>query len=147
MRSLFPLPPPLLCFFVGVVMYLLPSMGQYPTFPYLISGFILLSACIGMLSLWQFHQHKTTIDPQRLDKSTHLVTSGIFRVSRNPMYLSLLLLLMAWALYLGHFLAWSGVVAFILLMNRFQIAREEIYLERKFGEAYRQYQAKVRRWL
>ena len=79
--------------------------------------------------------------------TTQLVSTGIFRFSRNPMYLSLLLMLIAWALWLGNSLAWLGVIVFILVMNRFQIAREEAYLESKFGDEYRRYKQKVRRWL
>ena len=63
------------------------------------------------------------------------------------MYLSLLLILIAWALWLGNSLAWLGVIVFILVMNRVQIAREEAYLEGKFGDEYRRYKQKVRRWL
>ena len=63
------------------------------------------------------------------------------------MYLSLLLMLIAWTVWLGNSLAWLGVIVFILVMNRFQIAREEAYLESKFGDEYRHYKQKVRRWL
>ena len=56
-------------------------------------------------------------------------------------------MLIAWALWLGNSLAWLGVIVFILVMNRFQIAREEAYLESKFGDEYRLYKQKVRRWL
>ena len=65
----------------------------------------------------------------------------------TAMYLSLLLMLIAWALWLGNSLAWLGVIVFILVMNGFQIAREEAYLESKFGDEYRRYKQKVRRWL
>lgn len=147
MRTLFPLPPPVICFSIAVVMYFLPRVGQYPRFIFIIDFLILLSFLIAALSVWQCHRHKTSIDPQQLNKTTTLVTSGIFRITRNPMYLSLLLILMAWALWLGNGLAWIGVIAFVFLMNRFQILREEVYLEKKFGEVYRQYKSRVRRWI
>lgn len=147
MHRLFPLPPPVLCFAICVVMYFLPQIGQHPRFIFVIDFFIILSFLIAGLSVWQFHRHQASIDPQQLTKTTTLVTSGIFRITRNPMYLSLLFLVMAWALWLGNGLAWIGVPAFVLLMNRFQISREEIYLEKKFGEVYRQYKLEVRRWI
>lgn len=147
MRTLFLLPPPILCFFIGVVMYVLPKIGQYSRFFYAIWFLISLSILIAVVSVWQFYRYDASIDPQQLDKTTQLVTSGIFQITRNPMYLSLLLILMAWALWLGHLLAWSGIIAFVLLMNRFQISREEIYLEKKFGDEYRRYKLKVRRWI
>ncbi|WP_308443650.1 MULTISPECIES: methyltransferase family protein [Rodentibacter] len=143
---LFPLPP-ILCVFIGTAMYFLPLIGQYPRNPYLISIFILLSGAIAIASVWQFYRYKANIDPQQLDKTTTLVTSGIFRISRNPMYLSLLLMLSGWALWLGNLLSWAGVATFVFLMNRFQISQEEAYLERQFGEDYRRYKSKVRRWI
>lgn len=146
MRFLFP-PPPILCFFIGVVMYALPPIGKYSKFFYAIWFCILLSILVAVMSLWQFYRANISIDPQRLDKTTRLVTSGIFQITRNPMYLSLLLILVAWALWLGHLLAWSGIIAFVWLMNRFQISREECYLEEKFGDEYRRYKSKVRRWI
>ncbi|OOF65917.1 isoprenylcysteine carboxylmethyltransferase family protein [Rodentibacter sp. Ppn85] len=147
MRFLFPLPPPILCFTIGVLMYALPKIGQYSRFFYAIWFFILLSILVAVAGLWQFYRNDTSIDPKQLDKTTRLVTSGIFQITRNPIYLSLLLILVSWALWLGHLLAWSGVITFILLMNRFQISREEIYLEKKFGDTYRRYKSKVRRWI
>lgn len=145
--SFFPLPPPILCFLIGLLMYSLPAVGRYERYPYIISILVLSSIIIAVTSLWQFHLAKTNLDPQQLEKTTKLVTSGIFSFTRNPMYLSLLLILIAWALWLGHWLAWSGVCSFVYLMNCFQIAREEDYLEMKFGEDYRQYKSKVRRWI
>ena len=95
----------------------------------------------------QLFIRKTTINPHDFKHTTQLVSTGIFQFSRNPMYLSLLLMLIAWALWLGNSLAWLGVIVFILVMNHCQIAREEAYLESKFGDEYRHYKQKVRRWL
>ena len=95
----------------------------------------------------QFFICKTTINPRDFKGTTKLVSTGIFRFSRNPMYLSLLLMLIAWVLWLGNSLAWLGVIIFILSINHFQIAREEAYLESKFGDEYRHYKQKVRRWI
>ncbi|OOF41095.1 isoprenylcysteine carboxyl methyltransferase [Rodentibacter mrazii] len=147
MHSLFPLPPPILCFSIGVVMYALPQIGQYSRFLYAIWFFVLLSVFVAVVSVWPFYRNNLSIDPQRLDKTTRLITSGIFQITRNPMYLSLLLILVAWALWLSHLLAWSGIIVFMWLMNRFQISREEAYLEKKFGDEYRRYKTKVRRWI
>ncbi|WP_256856253.1 methyltransferase family protein [Rodentibacter genomosp. 2] len=137
MHSLFPLPPPILCFSIGVVMYALPQIGQYSRFLSAIWLFVLLSVFVAVASVWQFYRNNLSIDPQRLDKTTRLITSGIFQITRNPMYLSLLLILVAWALWLSHLLAWIGIIVFMWLMNRFQISREEAYLEKKFGDEYR----------
>ncbi|WP_425271861.1 methyltransferase family protein [Rodentibacter myodis] len=128
-------------------MYFLPLMVSYPRYPFLILACVLCEGFLAITSSWQFYRHKTTIDPQQLNKTTVLVTSGIFRVTRNPMYLSLLIGLIAWALWLGNLAAWIGVVTFIFLINRVQIAQEERYLEEKFGEDYRRYKINVRRWI
>lgn len=70
-----------------------------------------------------------------------------FRVSRNPMYLSLLLLLVAYAVRLDSPVPWLGPIAFVGYVNRFQIGPEERALQAKFGEACLRYRARTRRWL
>ena len=81
------------------------------------------------------------------DRSAALVAGGIYRSSRNPMYLGFLLLLAAWACWLANPLALAGLPAFVLYLNRFQIAPEERALRARFGDAYDGYARAVRRWL
>lgn len=147
MRSIFPLPPPFIAFILVVLMWVCPIWGEYNVNLYVIGVIILLSAAIALSALYQCHHQKTTIDPQKLDNTTYLLTHGIFRFSRNPMYLSLLLCLIAFALWRGNLLCWVGVIGFVIIMNRGQIRREEQFLLAKFGETYRQYQKQVRRWI
>lgn len=147
MRSIFPLPPPLLVLLIMLLMWIFPVVGKYETHFYLITAIVLLSGMIGLMALWQCYRHHTTIDPQHFDKTTALLTSGIFRFTRNPMYLSLLLCLIAFALWCGNMLCWAGVIGFVVVMNRDQIRREEQFLLTKFGETYREYQKQVRRWI
>jgi protein-S-isoprenylcysteine O-methyltransferase Ste14 len=97
----------------------------------------------GVLS---FRRMKTTISPLRPGAATALVTSGIYRYTRNPMYLGMLLLLIGWGVYLSSPAAFVGVVVFWLYIGRFQIRPEERALETLFGNAYSDYVAKVRRW-
>ena len=94
-----------------------------------------------------FRLAKTTVNPMRPEKATSLVTSGVYRYTRNPMYVGMLFLLMAWALYLDSPWALLGPLAFVLYMNRFQIGPEEKALEALFGEDFISYRQKVRRWL
>jgi protein-S-isoprenylcysteine O-methyltransferase Ste14 len=94
-----------------------------------------------------FGQAKTTISPINIEEASALVTTGIYRTTRNPMYLGLLMLLLAFAAYLAAPLALLGPLAFALFITRFQIIPEERVLSAKFGDAYRAYQAQVRRWL
>ena len=140
------IPPPLLCLFIAIAMYFFIKIASYSvhfSVIVLLFPFIL----IALSSVMQFFICKTSINPRDFKGTTKLVSTGIFRFSRNPMYLSLLLMLIAWALWLGNSLAWLGVIVFILVMNHCQIAREEAYLESKFGDEYRRYKQKVRRWL
>jgi protein-S-isoprenylcysteine O-methyltransferase Ste14 len=75
------------------------------------------------------------------------VTSGIYRVTRNPMYLGMAMILVAWAVFLAAPWPFAGPVFWVLYMNRFQINPEEKILAAMFGEEYSRYAASVRRWL
>lgn len=94
-----------------------------------------------------FRAARTTINPVDLEGASTLVTSGIYRLSRNPMYLGLTSLLLAWSLWLAAPATLLGPVAFILFTSRFQIIPEERVMQAKFGQAYTDYRKRVRRWL
>ena len=99
------------------------------------------------IALVQFLRSRTTTNPLKPDSASALVSGGIYRFTRNPMYLGLATLLLAWAIYLGNLAALAGLPLFILYMNRFQIAPEERALEARFGAEYIAYRARVRRWV
>jgi protein-S-isoprenylcysteine O-methyltransferase Ste14 len=94
-----------------------------------------------------FRQAHTTVDPRTPEASTSLVRSGVYRYSRNPMYVGFALWLLAWAVYLDSGWSLLGVAAFVIYMNRFQIAPEERALREQFGDEFRQYEQQVGRWL
>ena len=98
----------------------------------------------GMVS---FALARTTINPMKPETTTSLVRSGVYGISRNPMYVGLLFVLAGWAVYLASAWALLGLVAFVPCMNRFQIAPEERALSALFGAEYTAYASKVRRWL
>jgi protein-S-isoprenylcysteine O-methyltransferase Ste14 len=100
-----------------------------------------------MAGVVAFRAHRTTVDPLRPDGATSVVSSGIYRVSRNPMYLGFALMLAAWAVQLGATVALVGLPLFVLYMNRFQILPEERLLTKKFGDQYLAYMRTVRRWI
>lgn len=102
---------------------------------------------VSIAGIVSFRLAKTTVNPMKLDKTTALVRSGVYRQTRNPMYLGSVLLLVAWAAYLSSAWALLGPVAFVLYLNRFQIAPEERALAAKFGAPYADYRSRVRRWL
>ena len=107
----------------------------------------LIGVAFDIAGIVSFHRAKTTVNPLRPEKATSLVSSGVYRLTRNPMYVGMLLLLMAWAIYLNSPWALLGPLAFVLYMNRFQIGPEEQALEALFGDDFLDYKRRVRRWL
>lgn len=97
-----------------------------------------------MLSFWRA---RTTANPMKPSSASFLVRSGIYRFTRNAMYLGMLLLLVGWALYLANVLALLFLPAFILYMNHFQIKPEERALTARFGQEYLEYASRVNRWI
>lgn len=107
----------------------------------------LVGAAIGVAGKLGFRRAGTTNNPMKPESASALVTGGIYRRTRNPMYLSLLLLLLAWAVFLASGWALLGPVAFVLYIGRFQITPEERTLSAMFGADYAAYKSRVRRWL
>lgn len=110
-------------------------------------GLTLLATAIALAGVVAFRANKTTVNPLDPGAASTIVSSGVYRFSRNPMYLGFLLALAAWAVYLSNVLAALFLPAFVAYMNRFQIKAEERALLAKFGPAYSQYMAAVRRWI
>ncbi|MEQ8579675.1 MAG: isoprenylcysteine carboxylmethyltransferase family protein [Balneola sp.] len=107
---------------------------------------ILGIACI-VLGVIQFSLKKTTVNPHKPEDSTSLVSSGIYSISRNPMYLGMLILLLFYGLFLGNGLVFMMLPVFIWYMNSFQIKPEEEMMIELFGDEYKDYQKRVRRWI
>ncbi|MBF9000115.1 MULTISPECIES: methyltransferase family protein [Vibrio] len=145
--------PPVVLFMIALVaMYacitLLPQMVIRWPFPRI--GFALcfiLSGFFGLAGVAGFRRAKTTVNPAKPDQSSCIVASGVFRLSRNPMYLGLTFLLIGTGYYLQNIMAFVVVWAFIVYLNHFQIKPEERILEGRFGDEYRRYKQEVRRWL
>ena len=94
-----------------------------------------------------FRRAKTTVNPLKPETATALVTSGVYRYTRNPMYLGMLTVLLAWAVYLSAPASLLAVVVFWLYIDRLQIRPEEEALVRLFGSTFTDYKSRVRRWL
>ena len=146
------LPPPLVALLVAGVMWGLakftPQMELSGLLRQVLSRVLLLTGVLFTLgAMLTFRRSKTTVNPLKPEAATALVSGGPFRVSRNPMYLGLLLVLIGWAVLLGAPWSLAGPVAFVLYIRRFQIIPEERVLALKFGEVYAQYCTRVRRWL
>ena len=102
---------------------------------------------IDFVSIAAFIRARTTVNPLAPEKANALVVSGLYRFSRNPMYLGLLMILLGWAAWLAQPLALAVVAAFAVLIETLQIRPEEKALEEKFGEDFRAYKKRVRRWI
>ena len=98
-------------------------------------------------ALLRFRSQRTTVDPMNPDKAQSLVVTGVYKVTRNPMYVGFVCLLAAWCFYLGDLTSFLTLPAFVFVMTRFQIKSEERALQAKFGADYTSYMRRVRRWL
>jgi len=144
-------PPVIVVLLFGLFMYLVAKflpVGHFDFFgrPYLSKTLLLGAIVISLTALFQFYRIKTTVDPMAPSKTSDLVTKGIYGYSRNPMYLAMLLILLAWGLRLGNAFNTLSAALFVAYMNRFQIAFEEQALSKTFGKKYQQYCLQVRRW-
>jgi protein-S-isoprenylcysteine O-methyltransferase Ste14 len=109
--------------------------------------FAAVGVAFALLGVLECLSAGTTVDPRVPDQSVSLVVRGVYRISRNPMYIGFLLVLIAWGIFLSNLASLVLLPAFVIYMNRFQIVPEERHMRERFGEAYRQYEAKVRRWV
>ena len=109
--------------------------------------FLTVGGVFGTTGLIEFYKNSTSIDPHKPQKASKLVTGGIYSISRNPMYVGLLFILMGYGFYLGNVLTFLLLPLFVSYMNSYQVKPEERAMEEKFGEEYVRYKKEVRRWL
>ncbi|WP_240432781.1 methyltransferase family protein [Vibrio halioticoli] len=108
---------------------------------------VLISLRLAWVSIDSFKKENTTVNPLQPSKTQNLVTHGVYRYSRNPMYLSLAILLVAWASLLASWTGIFGCLIFVMYITQFQIKPEERALMHKFPQSYTAYLKRVRRWL
>lgn len=111
------------------------------------AGLAVAGIGVVLIGVFTFMWHRTTVDPHQPARTSTLVTTGIYRISRNPMYLGFLLILTGWALLAGNWIAVALVPLFVLVLNKLQIEPEERILAEHFGDAFRAYKERTRRWL
>ena len=144
------IPPPLLVLILVISNYfsskkidliLLPNQN-------LISFIILLVGVLILINpILKFIKSKTTIDPIKFKKVNKLITSGIYKYSRNPMYLGLLMIVISNTIFFLNIFSIITPILFYFWINKFQIKREEIFLTEKFGDEYLLYMTNTRRWI
>lgn len=145
-------PPLAIVMIAGFLMWLAKVLAPAFTFrlagqPWIAGLLAALGTAIACLGVLEFKQAKTTVNPTKPGTSSTLVTGGIYRHTRNPMYLGFLLTLTGWAIVMGNLPAFLILPAFVLYMNAFQIKPEERVLASIFGEEFERYRSRVRRWI
>jgi protein-S-isoprenylcysteine O-methyltransferase Ste14 len=146
------IPPPAVAILVALGMWAIASATTRLELPpdtrvAVAIALFLFGGAIALAGTIAFRRAKTTVNPMKPEFTSSLVTAGIYRVTRNPMYLGLLFVLVAWSIFLSAPWALLGPAVFIAYMNRFQIAPEERVLSSMFGAAYSDYKSRIRRWL
>ena len=142
--------PPLVAVFFIVLAYFLGRFVPVPfTVPlavrYLGLALTFIGFVLGIAAFMEFRKARTTLDPHGSAK--HLVISGIYRFTRNPIYLGFLLMVIGFPLNSGVVLGLVLAPFYMMTMSRLVIEREEAYLGRKFKNQYSDYMSRVRRWL
>ena len=144
------IPPPILVLILIISNYFSQNRLEIIYLPYKYSTSVLI-LLVGSLILinpvFKFIKSKTTINPVKFAKVNKLVTTGIFKYSRNPMYLGMILIIISTTIFYLNYYSVTTPFIFFFWINRFQIKREEIFLKEKFGKEYLFYKSKTRRWI
>lgn len=146
------IPPLFLVIIFGILMWclsmFLPGVIVSKSISFAVAGIVfMVGLAFALFGVLSFKKSDTTVNPMAPQEATSLVTSGVYQITRNPMYVGFLLFLLAWAIYLTNVYALLFSLGFVWYMNQFQIKPEEEMLTNLFGEQFTAYTDKVRRWL
>ena len=144
------IPPPILVIILTSLVYFSSTKFELIHLPYRqsVSVIILIIGLIVIISpVIDFIKSKTTVNPVKFKNVNTLVTTGIYRYSRNPMYLGMILIIISTTVYYLNFVSVFSPLIFYIWINKFQISREEIFLEDKFGNEYLKYKSETRTWI
>lgn len=146
------IPPPVVTVFFALFMWgldrLVPMTKlSLPWAGVVALALVLLGLVVMGLAAGRFRKVGTTVNPLDPSRASSLVSSGIFRRSRNPMYLGMLVILTGWTIWLGNIVNVAVLYLFFSFMTRFQIKPEEQALIKLFGQEYEDYCNRVSRWI
>ena len=144
------IPPPILVLILITSNYFSQNRLEIIYLPYKYStsvSILLVGSLILINPVFKFIKSKTTVNPVKFKKVNKLVTSGIYKYSRNPMYLGMILIIISTSIFYLNYYSVVTPFIFYFWINRFQIKREEIFLKEKFGKEYLSYMSKTRRWI
>ena len=144
------IPPPIIAIAFIVILYISSVWMD----SYIFEGQLIFSLFIFILGLGcvlsastQFRRINTTVNPLNPESASHLVVDGIFKFTRNPMYLGLCAVILAFGIYVGTWYVFILLPLFVVRINNLQIVPEEIALQKLFGDEYVSYCNSVRRWI
>ncbi|MEO0399862.1 MAG: isoprenylcysteine carboxylmethyltransferase family protein [Pseudomonadota bacterium] len=146
------IPPPVQAAATGAASWFIAGRAPFaaidtPITKLLGLGFAAAGFLIGAVAVGAFFQAKTTVNPHAIDRASTLVTGGLYRYSRNPMYLALLLVLIGWAAHLSNLAAFAPIPLFVWMITVLQIKPEEAALRERFGAEYDAYCNRAPRWI
>ena len=141
------IPPPIVTLIILIIIYLF-EIKEYELNNMLISIAMFSIGLVFIFSaLIQFIRIKTTVNPTKPHKTSALVITGTYKITRNPMYLGMLLIIISFAFYKASIISIVLIPFFIFYINKFQIEPEEFEMRKKFGKEYEDYCKKVDRWI
>jgi protein-S-isoprenylcysteine O-methyltransferase Ste14 len=146
------IPPPIYALSIALLMWLLNKYIPVVHFiesPWNRVGLSIVIAA-GLFDLWSlflFFKKRTTPNPMKPENTTGLVITGLYKISRNPMYVGLLIMLFGFAIWLGSLTPFLVLPLFYIVITAMQIKPEERFLLKKFGKEYQTYKDSVKRWL
>ncbi len=146
------IPPPVVALLCGLGIWLLaehlPALAfDVPARAWVAGALVLVGLTLDLVSLARFFRTRTTVNPLNPQGTSALVTGGLYRLTRNPMYVGLLLVLTGYAAWKANVAGFAMIAVFVAYLTRFQIMPEERVLAAKFGAEYDAYRRRVRRWL
>ncbi|GAC18354.1 methyltransferase family protein [Paraglaciecola arctica] len=143
--------PPIILLLTIILVYGCSHYLPLLAFPSILFGLhwylVVAGVLVSLAGIWEFRKAKTTIDPKSPHKARCLVSGGIYRLTRNPMYLGMQLIIIAAIFKFGNYYGFIALPCFIFYITQFQIKPEERIIEGIFGEEYLQYKKQVRRWI
>ena len=146
------IPPPIYALSIALLMW---SLNKYIPITHFIDspwnkvglGIIIIAGIFDLWSLFLFFKKRTTFNPMKPETTTGLVSTGLYKISRNPMYVGMLIMLFGFAVWLGSVTPFLVLPLFYFVITAMQIKPEERFLFEKFGAEYQTYKDSVRRWL
>ena len=146
------IPPPIVGLTIGAGMWAvahLPLLLPVPRLFRLLVAVLLFATgvAVALGGVASFRRARTTVNPLKPETTAALVATGVYSFTRNPMYLGMVLVLLAWAVLLASVWSLAGPALFALYITRYQIVPEERALAELFGESFAAYRRRVRRWI